>query len=306
MFFSSHSDTLQSNSNTYYLVIVDRSTKLQITRIFYNMTITNVDPTIIFENKYLVAINKPAGLVVHPDGKTHQKTLCDWIVSKWPEIKGVGEPAVLAKGTEKEQVIDRPGIVHRLDKETSGIMIIAKTQESFDQLKNQFQERETEKTYRTFVWGLVKEDEGVISRPIGRSKTDFRKWSAERFARGELRDAETQYKVLERASQVPFGPNETSVQNKIAHYVTYLEVYPKTGRTHQIRVHLKAINHPIVCDYLYGPNHPQILGFERTALHAYRLKITDLDGVLHEFEAQIPDDFEQAYSMLVKSNIETE
>ncbi len=256
-------------------------------------------PQILFENKHLIAINKPAGLVVHPDGKTDQPTLCDWIISKWPKIKGVGEPVILNKGTEKEIFIDRPGIVHRLDKETSGIMIIAKTQESFDQLKTQFQERETEKTYRTFVWGLVKEDEGVINRPIGRSKTDFRKWSAERFARGELREASTEYKVIARADDVPFGPNETATQKKIAHYVTYLEVYPKTGRTHQIRVHLKAINHPLVCDYLYGPNHPQILGFERTALHAFKLKITDLDGVLHEFEAPLPEDFLRAEKVIV-------
>lgn len=270
------------------------------------MSNTRIDPTVLFENEYLVAIYKPAGLVVHPDGKTDQYTLCDWIIAQWPQIQGVGEPAILAKGTEKEQIIDRPGIVHRLDKETSGVMIIAKTQESFDQLKSQFQERETEKTYLAFVWGLVKEDEGVINRPIGRSKTDFRKWSAERFARGELRDAETHYKVLERADSVPFGPNETAIQKKIAHYVTYLEVYPKTGRTHQIRVHLKAINHPLVCDYLYGPNHPQILGFERTALHAYRLNITDLGGIEHRFEAPIPDDFKRALAVLQESNMTDE
>lgn len=256
------------------------------------------DPEILFENDYLIAINKPAGLVVHPDGKTDQSTLCDWIISKWPQIKGVGEPAILNKGTEKEIVIDRPGIVHRLDKETSGVMIIAKTQESFEYLKVQFQERETEKTYRTFVWGLVKEDEGVINRPIGRSKTDFRKWSAERFARGELREAVTEYKVLERATEVPFGPNENATQKKIAHYVSYVEVYPKTGRTHQIRVHLKSINHPVVCDYLYSPNHPQILGFERTALHALKLKIRDISGTEHVFEAPIPKDFEHALKVL--------
>lgn len=251
-------------------------------------------PEIIFENKHLAAINKPAGLVVHADGKTDEPTLCDWLVKKWPKIKGVGEPLVLNKGQANELIIDRPGIVHRLDRDTSGVIIIAKTQESFLFLKNQFQEREIEKTYRAIVWGTVKEDKGKIDRPIGRSKTDFRKWSAERFARGELRPAITEYKVLGRASGIAPTVGETKDQKKIPHQFSYIEAYPKTGRTHQIRVHFKAINHPIVCDTLYAPNHPKALGFARTALHAYKIKVQDLDGKEHDFEAPLTEDFIEA------------
>ncbi len=268
--------------------------------------ISSENPTIIFENSHLAAINKPAGLVVHSDGKTDEKTLCDWILSKWPKVKGVGEPLIINKGTPKEQVIDRPGIVHRLDRETSGVIVIAKTQESFENLKLQFQEREIEKVYHCFVWGIVKDDKGTIDRPIGRSKSDFRKWSAERFARGELRPSVTNYKVLARhigASGSLMTKEEldaeTPTQRKIPHDFTYLEVMPLTGRTHQIRVHFKAINHPVVCDGLYAPNHPDALGFKRTALHAYKIRVGDLDGVEHEFEAPLPEDFAAA-SLLIK------
>lgn len=259
---------------------------------------SHAEPQIIFENKHLAAINKPAGLVVHSDGKTDEPTLCDWLLEQWPKIKGVGEPLVLHAGQANEQIIDRPGIVHRLDRETSGVIIVAKTQESFLFLKKQFQEREIEKTYRTFVWGNVKDDKGVINRPIGRSKSDFRKWSAERFARGELREAVTEYAVIGRVKNIEPGADETLTQKKIPHDFSYVEVYPKTGRTHQIRVHLKAINHPVICDELYAPNHPSALGFDRTALHAYKIRITDLDGTEHEFEAPLPEDFITAQNLM--------
>ncbi len=246
---------------------------------------TEVQPTIIFENEHLMAVNKPAGLVVHSDGKTDEPTLCDWILKERPEIKGVGEPMIIDKGTDKERIIDRPGIVHRLDRETSGVIVIAKTQASFENLKAQFQERETSKIYHAVVWGTIKEDTGTVDRAIGRSKSDFRKWSAERFARGELRPAITNFKVLGRLSE------KEDMQSKIPQEFSYLEVSPLTGRTHQIRVHMKAINHPVVCDVLYAPNHPAVLGFERTTLHAYKIKIKDLDGVEREFEAPLPKDF---------------
>ncbi len=238
-------------------------------------------PQILQEDKYFLIINKPAGLVVHPDGKTIEPTLCDWIVEKYPKLVGVGEPSKGPDGT----LLDRPGIVHRLDRETSGVLVIAKTQESFEFLKSSFQTRDVQKTYNTFVWGLVKEDDGTIDRPIGRSKTDFRKWSAERFARGDLRPAVTDYKVLSRKT---FASNEgvnedgtlekvklsskDSKNSKIPLNFTFVEAYPKTGRTHQIRVHFKAINHPVVGDTLYAPNHPQMLGFKRLALHSRHIR----------------------------------
>lgn len=247
-----------------------------------NMINTNkTEPQIIYEDSDILVINKPAGLVVHGDGRTEEYTLCDWILEKYPNIKEVGEPMTLNNG----KVIYRPGIVHRLDRETSGAMVIAKNQESFDFLKNQFKDRDVHKTYMAFVYGHIKKDDETIDRPIGRSRSDFRKWSAQRGARGEMRDAVTEYKVIERGG-------------KKGEEATFVEIKPLTGRTHQIRVHFKAINHPIVADYLYAPQLKSILGFERTALHARYLEIDCQDGEKRQFEAPLPEDFNRALELL--------
>lgn len=243
---------------------------------------------ILHEDADFLVVSKPAGLVVHSDGKTEEETLCDVLLTKYPDIKGIGEPARLPTG----DMVDRPGIVHRLDRDTSGVMIIARNQPAFEYFKKQFQERGVQKTYAVIVWGLVKLDKGVIERPIGRSKSDFRKWSAERFARGELREAVTEYKVLSRLDDLEHDPKK----NNIKHAFTYLEVYPKTGRTHQIRVHFKAINHPVVGDTLYAPNHPEALGFGRLALHARKVQFNGPKGAYFEFEAPLPEDFQKAVS----------
>lgn len=234
----------------------------------------NFNPVeILFENENIVAINKPSGLVVHSDGKTKESSVSEWVLGKYPELKDVGEPWAMPNG----DVLHRPGIVHRLDRDTSGVLVIAKTQESYLNLKSQFQNRETKKTYNAFVYGNIKDDGGIIDRPIGRSKNDFRRWTAERGARGEMREAVTEYKVLKRSKDV-----------------TYVDVYPKTGRTHQIRVHFKAINHPVVCDSLYAPQKPAELGFTRLALHAREIEIKDLDGEKLVIKAPLPKDFVQA------------
>ncbi|MBU4479936.1 RluA family pseudouridine synthase, partial [Patescibacteria group bacterium] len=212
---------------------------------------------IIYEDKNIVVINKPAGLVVHSDGKTQEPTVADWVLKNYPETENVGEPLILSSG----EIIKKPGIVHRLDRDTSGILLVAKNQKSFLFLKEQFQNRTIQKSYRAFVYGEMKNDEGIIDRPIGRSSGDFRKWSAQRGARGKMREAITEYKVLKRGSGFSF-----------------VEVNPKTGRTHQIRVHFKAINYPIVFDKLYAPKKNVLsstshnLGFDRLALHAYSLE----------------------------------
>ncbi|MBU1558107.1 RluA family pseudouridine synthase [Patescibacteria group bacterium] len=232
---------------------------------------------IIYEDENLVAINKPTGLVVHSDGKTDEPNVADWVLKNYPETEDVGEPLVLSD----ERIIKRPGIVHRLDRDTSGILVIAKNQESFLNLKEQFQNRTTQKTYQAFVYGRVKNDEGVIDRPIGRSKNDFRRWTAQRDIRGREREALTEYKVLERG-------NEYSL----------VEIYPKTGRTHQIRVHFKAINYPIVCDKLYAPKRECALGFERLALHAYSLEFNLMEGKRIKLEAALPEDFKVALKNL--------
>lgn len=241
---------------------------------------------IIFENEEVVVLNKPAGLVVHSDGKTDEPALTDWILEKYPETKDVGEPAFY-DGKE----IARPGIVHRIDRETSGVIVVAKTQESFLNLKKQFQKREVTKTYNAFLYGVPKNKSGVIDLPIGRSKSDFKQWSAQNNTRGELRDAVTDYKVLKKNDNF-----------------TYIEASPKTGRTHQIRVHFKAINHPVVCDKIYASKREltQIrdsaggcgLGFKRLALHARTLSFKLQNGEIITAEAELPQDFQNALTTL--------
>lgn len=225
--------------------------------------------SIIYENADVLVINKPAGLVVHPDGKTQEYTLADWLVEHYPEVKGVGEDVL------------RPGIVHRLDRETSGVMIAARTQEAFEYLKEQFKERKVHKIYHAFVYGTPKQDFGVIDKQIGKNKSDFRRWSAQPGARGTLRDAITHWKVL--AS----GQGESLA-------ISLLELRPETGRTHQLRVHLKAIHHPIVCDKLYARGHECALGFERLALHARELALVLPSKEEQIFVAEYPEDFENA------------
>lgn len=236
-----------------------------------------MEPTILYEDKDVVAVNKPAGLVVHSDGKTIEPTLADWVLRNYPKVKEVGEPTKDFKGG----IIYRPGIVHRLDRETSGVILIAKNQKSFESLKTQFQNHDIQKTYHAFVYGEMKNKEGEIDRPIGRSNKDFRMWSAQRGARGELREAITNYKVL-----------------KVGKGYSFLEVRPKTGRTHQIRVHFKAINYPLVADSMYAPTIENTLGFKRLALHSASVSFHDLKGKIHEVEAPYPEDFEQALRVL--------
>ncbi len=233
--------------------------------------------SILYENPHVLAVNKPAGLIVHGDGKTEVPTLAEWVRNYFPELEGVGEPWVLPDG----RVIDRPGIVHRLDKETSGALLIAKDQETFLWLKHAFAERQVAKTYHAFVHGALKESRGVIDRPIGKSRSDFRRYSAQPGARGELRDAVTEFFVLKGNAEYSF-----------------VKVHPKTGRTHQIRVHFKAIHHPVVCDRLYAPRHVCGLGFNRLALHASALTFTLPSGDALTVEAPFPEDFEAAEKQL--------
>jgi 23S rRNA pseudouridine1911/1915/1917 synthase len=232
---------------------------------------------VIFEDENYLVSNKPAGLVVHSDGRTEEETVAEWAQDNYSEIKGVGEPLALSDG----RIIERPGIVHRIDRETSGVLVIAKNQESFLSLKEQFKEGSVSKSYNAFVYGEVKlpEDEefATIDRPIGKSKKDFRLWSAQRGAKGKIREAITEYKVV-------FASPE----------VSYLEIYPRTGRTHQIRVHFKAINHPVVADKLYAPKREPILQFERLALHAKKITFRNLSGDELSFEAPYPADFQKA------------
>ncbi len=236
---------------------------------------------ILYEDKDIVAVNKPANLIVHPDGRSAGPFLTDWILEKYPKTKNVGEPVE----TKDYGIIARPGIVHRLDRDTSGVLLIAKTAAGHECLKTQFQDRTLVKKYLTFVYGEIKDRFGIINRPIGRSPNNFRRWSATRGARGEMRDAETWYVLLAYRAGYSF-----------------LEVEPKTGRTHQIRVHFKAVNHPVVADNLYAPEKmnekPDALGFKRNALHARSIEFTNVAGKKIVVKAPIPADFINAIEEL--------
>lgn len=197
----------------------------------------NMKIKVLFENQNLLVLDKPAGFVVHGDGKTEQNTISDYILKNFPKLKGVGE---------NQNSVERPGIVHRLDKETTGCLILAKNQNSYENLKHQFQSHKIRKEYVALVWGDLKFDTGMIDFAIARSKNDFRKKEIVRVAstdrekyRGEERQALTRYKVLKRLEL--FGEK-----------LTLTAFYPETGRTHQIRIHAKSIGHPIVGDHLYG------------------------------------------------------
>lgn len=217
--------------------------------------------------------------MVHEDGRSVEPTLVEWILVNYPDIADVGEPTFLQDGSQ----IERPGIVHRIDKDTSGVLIIAKTIDAFVDLKSQFAERQIEKQYAAFVYGNVKENYDVINRPIGKSKKDPRMWSAQRGARGQMREAITEYRVRVRGKDA-----------------SYIEVRPKTGRTHQIRVHMKAINHPVVGDALYAPKMEPLFGFKRHALHAEQITFKDLSGTPITVKAPFPPDFVKAEKEIKK------
>jgi len=207
---------------------------------------------ILYEDADIVVINKPSGLITHTDGRTEEATAEDWFKKKYP---------------------DGAGYVHRLDRDTSGVLVFAKTSSAYEFLREAFHDRRVKKTYLALVYGSIKEDRGVIDFDIGRSRKDFRLRSAQPKARGRLREALTRYEVV----------------GKTRDY-TLLKVFPETGRTHQIRVHLKAIHHPIVNDPLYSPNHPQALGLNRLGLHAYAIDLPIPSGVSVQITAPVPTD----------------
>ena len=222
---------------------------------------------IIFQNKDYIIIDKPAGLSVHPGIGVKEKTLVDFAVEIFPEIKSVGDEPLF-----------RPGIVHRLDKETSGVMVIARTQKSFDYLKNLFKNRKVEKKYIALVFGKLKRKEGKIEGVMGRSKKDFRKQS---LVRGKISVRKERYSLT-----------FYKVMRELNGY-SLLEIRPQTGRTHQIRVHLQAIGHPVVGDKKYTFKKYKRNDFLRMFLHASEISFTDIDAKRQKYISPLPPEFEQ-------------
>ena len=232
-----------------------------------------MEPEVLYEDEYVVAVAKPSGLVVHHgEGVRDEVTLADWVLDRYPSLKDVGEEG---------GGLLRPGIVHRLDKETSGVLVLCKSQEVFNTLKKHFQKGKIEKEYHAFVYGMPRDARGTITLPIGKSRSDFRRF-ATRHVRGVVRDARTEYAVSH-----PCGVG-----------VSFIRFYPKTGRTHQIRVHALSLQTPVVCDTLYAPRKEPKLGLSRLALHSYRisLRVHWYDEPLH-LTAPYPDDFSRALSL---------
>ncbi len=232
---------------------------------------------VIYEDDDILAVNKPAGVLAHPasGADREEPTIAGWLVKNLPEVKNVGDDPEI-----------RPGIVHRLDRETSGILLAAKNQEAFEYLKKQFQDRKIKKKYVALVVGEIKNKKGIIDLPIGKSKKDFRKKAANGRLAGKTREAITEYEVLEKFPGF-----------------TLVAAYPKTGRTHQIRVHFKAIGHPLVCDKLYGFKKASLkefcpLGLKRHFLHAASLELVLPSGARIKLEADLPDDLEKALKLL--------
>jgi 23S rRNA pseudouridine1911/1915/1917 synthase len=214
---------------------------------------SNLDLKVVFEDEDLAVIDKPAGLVVHPGAGNLDETMANALLSKYPGIEKVGEP-------------HRPGIVHRLDEDTSGLILVAKNPASFDYLKKLFLDRKVEKEYLALVHGAIPKKHDLIDLPIQRVPLK------QKMKIGLGKEAQTEYWVLANAGQY-----------------SLLRVKLHTGRTHQIRVHLSHIGHPIVGDQLYGKKEDsKILG--RQFLHAYKLKFQLQDGTWIELFSKLPQD----------------
>lgn len=231
-----------------------------------------IDIKVIYEDNDLLILDKPSGITVNKSDTTVDEiTVQDFVFEKLN---------FAAKKADESDFYKRAGIVHRIDKETSGILVVAKDIESFTNLQAQFKERNIEKSYIALVHGNVKVDEGEIVVPVGRLP-----WNRKRF--GILaggKDAVTSYKVIERFKK-PY---------------TLLELSPKTGRTHQIRVHLKYINHPIFADFLYAGrkvSRDDRKLLERFFLHAQKISFPHpRTGERVNFESNLPHELQNVLS----------
>ena len=226
----------------------------------------NIPLDVIYENDELIVVNKPAGMVVHPAAGHDSGTLVNAVLGYEPDIEGIG-------GEE------RPGVVHRLDKDTSGLIVIAKNERAHRWLQDQFRLRLVEKTYLALVDGKPPTPTGRVEAPIGRDLQQRKKMAITTPAKG--REAVSEYKTLESF-----------------HKHTLLEFHPHTGRTHQIRLHCAFLGCPIVADPIYG-HKKATLDLNRHFLHAFRLKIT-LPGETRPrtFEAPLPDDLARVLEFL--------
>jgi 23S rRNA pseudouridine1911/1915/1917 synthase len=224
-----------------------------------------VDFDVVYADEDIVVVNKPVGLVTHPGAGVREGTLVGGLLERFPELallpaQGCGSP-------------ERPGIVHRLDKDTSGLLVVARSPRAYRSLTEQLAARTAKRTYLALALGTLRATDGVVDAPIGRSTRDPTKMAVA----GSGREARTSYRVVQRFSE-PLPATE-------------LELRLETGRTHQIRVHLAAIGHPVLGDGRYGGSR-RSSGVRRMMLHAVRVTIlAPRDGASLHFEAPVPEDY---------------
>lgn len=218
----------------------------------------NIPLDILYQDADVVVVNKPCGMVVHPAAGNEDRTLVNALLYHVHDLSGIGGEM-------------RPGIVHRLDKDTSGLILIAKNDRAHALLSDQFKERSMEKHYRAVAYGNFREEEGLIDAPIARHPVDRKKMAIV----PDGKPSQTQWKVVERLKGA-----------------TYLDVHLLTGRTHQIRVHMHSIGHPLLGDRIYAPNIKTNVHIPRLMLHAYSLAFTHpTTGERMELTAPIAEKF---------------
>jgi 23S rRNA pseudouridine1911/1915/1917 synthase len=221
--------------------------------------------SIVYQDKNIIIVNKPPGISVHPSNPSEKNTLVNFLTYKFPEIKTVHD--------NSRDAYLRPGVVHRLDKDTSGVIIIARNQKAFEELKKLFQEHKIEKKYLALVYGKLENKKGKIEKPIARASTYRKQVVAGKKTQTKIREAVTEYSVIKKYANC-----------------SLIEVIPKTGRMHQIRVHLFSIGHPIIGDSLYILKKYKKTKTARQLLHAQELNFKLFDKTF-SFQAPLPLDF---------------
>jgi len=220
---------------------------------------------VIFEDSDIIVIDKPSGIVVHPFDFSDEETVLDFLHENYPDMFAIQNSIAL----QDKREISLGGIVHKLDRDTSGVMIIAKNQKMFDELRLQFTNQHIQKTYIAAVEGILEKESFTIDAPLGRSKKDYKQSTNPINPRGELREAITDVEVITRSGNT-----------------TLVKLMPRTGRTHQLRAHMSSIGHPIVGDIAYG----SVVESDRIMLHAASLTCT-AHGKEETFAAPIPETF---------------
>lgn len=231
---------------------------------------SSIPISVVYEDENIIVINKQAGISVHPSINEPGGTIANALVARYPEIKNVGDDPM------------RPGIVHRLDKDTSGLLVVAKNQETFEFLKKEWQSGQVIKKYLALVWGHPKEKGEIISE-LARSLKDFRKRVVIKPGKNNIKGklAVTEYRVIKKYKDF-----------------SLLEVIPKTGRTHQIRVHMASIGHPVVGDKVYGNKKVAPEGLTRQFLHAFYLSFSLPGGKKIALESDLPEDLNKILAKL--------